>query len=347
MSHQPPPEARSLPDPPTDGITSLSYLPSKESLSLLASTSWDGALRVHDTSAMSRVLSQTMDAGPLLSLATPGNGAIFVGGLDGSVQKFDMGTSSTSLIGVHTADPGGEPKNACSCLASLDKTGNVVASAGWHSQFHVWDVRTANRPVITVELPGKAFSMDSVNDNRVVVGTSSRRNCIIDVRMSEENDPFAEIVLDRESSLKYQTRSVRFFPDGKALAVASIEGRVAVEFLEELGVKAEKKKYAFKCHRVGDTVYPVNSIAFHPRYGTFATGGCEGTVVTWDGLHKKKLASLPQFASSIAALAFNHDGSELAIASSYTFEEGERDHPRDEIFVREMLDSECKPKSSK
>jgi cell cycle arrest protein BUB3 len=155
------------------------------------------------------------------------------------VQKFDMGTSSTSLIGVHPADPaGGEPKNACSCLASLDKTGNIVASAGWHSQFHVWDVRTANRPVITLELPGKAFSMDSVNDNRVVVGTSSRRNCIIDVRMSEENDPFAEIILDRESSLKYQTRSVRFFPDGKGLAVASIEGRVAVEFLEELGVKA-------------------------------------------------------------------------------------------------------------
>ena len=107
------------------------------------------------------------------------------------------------------------------------------------------------------------------------------------------------------------------------------------------------KKYAFKCHRESTTVYPVNAIAFHPKYGTFATGGCDGTVVTWDGLHKKKLASLPKFATSIAALAYNHDGSELAIASSYTFEEGERDHPRDEIFVRPILDSECRPKSAK
>ena len=107
-----------------------------------------------------------------------------------------------------------------------------------------------------------------------------------------------------------------------------------------------KKKYAFKCHRVNDTVYPVNAIAFHPRFGTFATGGCDGSIVTWDGLHKKKLATLSKFQTSISAMAFNHDGSELAIASSYTFEEGERDHPRDEIFIRKILDAECKPKTT-
>lgn len=39
----------------------------------------------------------------------------------------------------------------------------------------------------------------------------------------------------------------------------------------------QAKKYAFKCHRQSeggkDTVYPVNAMAFHPLYGTFATGG--------------------------------------------------------------------------
>jgi cell cycle arrest protein BUB3 len=66
--------------------------------------------------------------------------------------------------------------------------------------------------------------------------------------------------------------------------------------------------------------------------------------VTWDGLNKKKVSVLPQFASSIAALAWNHDGTELAIASSYTYEDGEREHPRDEILIRPMLDAECQPK---
>jgi len=68
------------------------------------------------------------------------------------------------------------------------------------------------------------------------------------------------------------------------------------------------------------------------------------STVIWDGLNKKKLTSLPAFPTSIAALAFNHDGTELAIASSYTFEEGEREHPKDEIYIRRMLESECMPK---
>lgn len=218
-----------------------------------------------------------------------------------------------------------------------------MVSAGWNSKVHVWDARShPGTPVATVDLPGKAFAMDvDVARNRVVVGTSGRRICVIDIRAPHS----AELILDRESYLKYQTRTVKFFPDGNAIALGSIEGRVAVEYLDEIGLDSqEKQKYAFKCHRVGDIVYPVNCITFNPRFGTFATGGCDGTVVTWDGANKKKLATLPKFATSIAALAYNADGSELAIATSYTYEEGEREHPRDDIFIRRMLDSECQPK---
>ena len=48
---------------------------------------------------------------------------------------------------------------------------------------------------------------------------------------------------------------------------SSVEGRAAVEFFDntEAGLS---RKYAFKCHRQVvdgiDTVYPVNSLAFHP-----------------------------------------------------------------------------------
>jgi cell cycle arrest protein BUB3 len=222
-----------------------------------------------------------------------------------------------------------------------------------------------------------------------VVATSGRRTCFFDANNPASMD---SMVIERESSLKYQTRCVRFFPDGAAIALGSVEGRVAVEFLDELNVPATggRKKYAFKCHRSGDLVYPVNCIEFHPHYGTFATGGCDGSVgtlrwmhihytfvetnaerclkvfalvpishslfilllcffflfiVLWDGLNKKKLTTLPPFPTSISTLAFSPDGTELAIASSYTFEDGERAHPRDEIYVRKVLDHECRPKS--
>ena len=65
----------------------------------------------------------------------------------------------------------------------------------------------------------------------------------------------------------------------------------------------------------------------------------------WDAINKKKITSIvPTFPTSISALAFNADGTEIAVASSYTYEEGEREHPKDEIYVRPLLKSECSPK---
>jgi cell cycle arrest protein BUB3 len=53
------------------------------------------------------------------------------------------------------------------------------------------------------------------------------------------------------------------------------------------------RRYAFKCHRAKvdgkDTIYPINAVAFHPKFGTFATGGCDGFVNIWDGAMKKRL----------------------------------------------------------
>jgi len=372
-----PPEAKPVDGAPSDGVTGLKYV----GPNLLASTSWDGCLKVHDTAKRELVFSKSLESGPLLSLASSSNGdgcSIFAGAMDGSIHRIDLenlssggsignGSTTSRIIGQHQpandhdggGGGGGSGKVACSCLCALnDGNMNVVASAGWHGQFHIWDLRletcgdedgertspVAPRPATTIELPGKAFDMDvDPTHKRFVVATSGRRNCFIDIRNPSE----AEIVLDRESSLKFQTRTVRFFrPDGVGIAVGSVEARVGIEYLDELGVPAPKghKKYAFKCHRANDRIFPVNCIEFHPKYGTFATGGCDGTVVLWDGLNKKKLTTLPPFPTSVAALAFDPTGTELAIASSYTYEGGEREHPRDEIYIRPVLDSECRPK---
>lgn len=349
------PDLRSLPEPPLDGITHLSYIhPSTPSQYLLASTSWDGSVRIHDTMAMSNVCTQSMDCGPILALSTPSSDDLFTGGLDGSIKRFDISSSMTSLIGYHSEGDiptNGESRIACSCLSSLSSLSkSIIASSGWDRNLYLWDIRSpSHKSISTINLPGKAYSMD-YNRNMIVVSTSGRKTCVIDVRKLGEKcvDEMAKIVLVRDSSLRYQTRVVKFLPNGSGIAVGSIEGRVAIEFFEELGIYSHgMKKYAFKCHRIGDTVYPVNSIEFHPSHGTFVTGGCDGLVISWDGLNKKKITTLPRLPTSVSALSFSRDGSEIAIASSYTFEEGERDHPRDEIFIRPMLDSECRPKSSK
>eukprot|EP00887_Chlorella_sp_A99_P005513 scaffold1.g5513.t1 len=203
----------------------------------------------------------------------------------------------------------GQHAAAARCVGWLPGRG-LLASGGWDATLRVWDPRApAGAPVATVQLPGKAYSM-SASDARLVVGTSGRQ-------------------------------------------------------------EEQARKYAFKCHRRSeggrDTVYPVNAISFNKAWGTFATGGGDGVVNIWDGANKKRLhqarcaawrgarakgaggadgrARISGYPTSVAALAFDAAGSLLAVAASYTHEQGEREHPADAIYVRPCAEAEVRPKA--
>uniref|UniRef100_A0A8C0NVI0 Phosphoseryl-tRNA kinase n=1 Tax=Canis lupus familiaris TaxID=9615 RepID=A0A8C0NVI0_CANLF len=152
-----------------------------------------------------------------------------------------------------------------------------------------------------------------------------------------------------EASLKYQTRCIRAFPNKQGYVLSSIEGRVAVEYLDP-SPEVQKKKYAFKCHRLKENnieqIYPVNAISFHNIHNTFATGGSDGFVNIWDPFNKKRLCQFHRYPTSIASLAFSNDGTTLAIASSYMYEMDDTEHPEDGIFIRQVTDAETKPKST-
>ena len=87
----------------------------------------------------------------------------------------------------------------------------------------------------------QVYSMSVAGEN-LAVATAGRKVFIWDLRnMSCPQQK-------RESSLKYQTRCVRSFPNKTGFVLSSIEGRVAVEYLDP-SPEVQKKKYAFKCHR--------------------------------------------------------------------------------------------------
>lgn len=183
----------------------------------------------------------------------------------------------------------------------------------------------------------------SVNDEKIVVATSDRKVLIWDLR------DMSQYIMKRESSLKYQTRCVRIFPNKEGYVMSSIEGRVAVEYFDP-DPEVQKKKFAFKCHRNKENnmeiIYPVNAISFHNVYNTFATGGSDGYVNIWDGFNKKRLCQFHHYDTSIAALCFSADGSTLAIACSYLDEfEKPPETPHDPtIYVRLVNEQETKPK---
>lgn len=58
-------------------------------------------------------------------------------------------------------------------------------------------------------------------------------------------------------------------------------------------------------------------------YNTFASAGSDGTVSIWDHKVKKRLRQYPKYSAAIPSMAFNCDGTRLAIGVSYTWDDGE------------------------
>eukprot|EP00948_MAST-09A_sp_MAST-9A-sp1_P002073 g2073.t1 len=314
--------------------------------------------------------------------------SIISAALDGQVGLHNVENNArTTIIGSHE-------KAVKSCIPSRDiGDPHTVLTGGWDKYIKLWDIRTASssssssseaisnnpshtrnlKPVTTLELTGKIFSM-SAHENRLVIGTSNRQVYIFD-RRHLANGPVAE----RRSSLKNQTRCVEILPQLDAYAIGSTEGRIAVEYFDDGTVKTDsskqaeksrmsssRKRFAFKSHRlkiansnskpqsektdtpaVTEEVYPVNVICRHPVHPTFITGGGDGLYNIWDGKKKKRLYQSMRYPTSIAALAFTSQGNFLAIASSYTWENGEkgRGNSRDEIFLKPMDKSKVCGKS--
>lgn len=258
-------------------------------------------------------------------------GHSFSGGLDKTLTMYDWQAQKETVIGTHN--------DAIRCVHYSPET-NLVITGSWDKYVKLWDPRSSTC-VGSYEQPDKVYTMDT-SDLKLVVGTANRKIRIWNLGNMSMGPEV------RESSLKYQTRAIRCFPNKQGYVLSSIEGRVAVEFFE-MSPEVQRGKYAFKCHRNKENevelIYPVNAIAFHNVHNTFATGGSDCMVNIWDGFNKKRLCQFHSYPAGITSLAFDYTGNTLAIASSYNYEKGQTTlNCKDNIFIRRVSELETKPK---
>jgi len=319
-----------LKSPPEDGISNVTFGPNSSQFLLVSS--WDKKVRLYDIVSNNQRCSYAHSM-PVLDCTFQDPIHVWSGGLDNTLKCYDINSSQESALGTHD--------NAIKCVEYSGDL-NVIVTGSWDGTVKVWDQRSQNPCTGVYNQPDKVYTM-SVAGEKLVVGTAGRKVWVWDLR----NMACAQ--QKRESSLKYQTRCLSCFPNKSGYVLSSIEGRVAVEYLDP-GTDAQKKKYAFKCHRMKENgienIYPVNAISFHKDYNTFATGGSDGYVNIWDGYNKKRLCQFHRYPTSIASLSFANDGSVLAIASSYMYEhDNPPDNiPEDAVYIRFVSDQETKPK---
>ncbi|KAL7753344.1 mitotic spindle checkpoint protein Bub3 [Sorochytrium milnesiophthora] len=333
--------------PPTDHISRVLCAPDNAHV---LSASWDAGLMLHSLHTGAPALKMRLK-GALLDccFGSGGLATTCTGGIDRRVTVVDVAAAQHNSSSSSSTSGSPESEQRCTVLGQHDDTvralsfssdHNALFSGSWDKTVRQWDARAPSAHVVTYAQPDKVLGMDTAQ-HLLVVAMNNRHVYVYDVRNMKET------YQRRESGLKFMTRTIRCMPNGGGYVLTSVEGRVAVEFFDP-SEESQAHKYAFKCHRQTvdgvDYVYPVNAIEFHPIYGTFASGGADGVVNIWDGANKKRLRMLPKFPCGVSSLSFSPDGTKLAVAASYTFEEGEKDHPPDTIFVRDASDSDVKPK---
>jgi cell cycle arrest protein BUB3 len=316
-------------EPPSDAISKVSFCP--ESSKHLLVSSWDGSVRLYDIS--SNTLKHTYThSRAVLDCFYKSESQAYSAGLDKQLKMFDFSAQKELVLGTHA--------EAIQCVHYCERV-NLVITGSWDKFVKLWDPR-APKCVGSYEQVNKVYSMDTC-DERLVVATAHRKIQIWNLKNMNDTST------TRDSNLRFQTRSIRCFPNKQGFVTSTIEGRVAVNYFDE---EMQRKKYAFKCHRRKsesgqEQIYPVNAIAFNKEYNTFATGGSDGVVNIWDPFNKKRLCQFHPYPAGIVSLAFDSTGSKLAIGSSYHYEEGEKsemsDSP-DNIFIRNVSELETKPK---
>lgn len=238
-----------LSTPPGDGISKVAWL----SPTQLLVSSWDSTVTLHTAASGERVAS-VAHKGAVLDVAGGGGAApscFFSGGLDMAVLRHDLAASGGAGGG---ADVLGSHAGAVRCVERSDAHGAVVTGS-WDKTAKVWDPRSRGAAgggaVATLPLPDRCYAMALLGEDALLVGTAGRRALLFDLRrlapiaLAAGGSSEGALLQDRESSLKHQTRCLRALPDATGFTTGSIEGRVAVDYVD-LAPAVQERKYAFK-----------------------------------------------------------------------------------------------------
>ncbi|VDP09526.1 unnamed protein product [Soboliphyme baturini] len=332
--------------PPDDSIQALKFSPPSIPQNFLVSGSWDNSVRVWEVKQDGKTetkAEQKMN-GPVLEIDWADDGSkIFIACADRTVKIWDIASSQIITLGQH--------ENAVkTCNWIKAPTYSCLMTGSWDKTLKFWDIRSPGNSMASVSLPERVYCAD-VMYPMAAVGTADKNIKIYKL----EGQPVE--VKTIESPLRFQHRCISIFKDRATnapvgFALGSIEGRVAIQYVDTVDVKAN---FTFKCHRSAELVngyqdiYAVNDMCFHPQHGTLATVGSDGRYFFWDKDARTKLKMSEKLEQPITRCCLNKTGDIFAYSVSYDWSKGHEFYnpqQKNYIFLHGCSD-DMKPRSKK
>lgn len=326
-----------VPHPPDDSVSALAFSPAAASSNFLVAASWNGGVRVWnmDRSQGAIPVAEQANPAPLLDCSWSRDGqAIFTASTDNCAKKWDITSNTYDVVAVHD-----KAIRHCVDVSEI----SLMATGGWDATVRYWDFRApTGTPAGVVSTGNRVYALDA-RGVLMVVGVADRGILVYDVR--NPSTPFQQ----KYSQLKYQTRAVATFPDSMGYIVASVDGKVSIDHVQEA---SRKKDQVMKCHRDDQgNSYSINALSFHDKTNVFATAGADGYFAFWN-LETRQMATDRPFEnmnSPVTAIDFSADGSLLAYSVGYDWSCGASQHSPAaypvNIFLHQITDAEIRRSS--
>ncbi|CAB4256306.1 similar to Saccharomyces cerevisiae YOR026W BUB3 Kinetochore checkpoint WD40 repeat protein that localizes to kinetochores during prophase and metaphase [Maudiozyma barnettii] len=270
-------------------------------------TAWDGTLSIYKTNSeitnkdkLPSLYKRGKNETPLICCCVL-NLDIYVGTVQGQLLRYDIGTNMFKPVLV----TGEDVSTLALCKIFVygnHHLNNSLICISWDGSISVVDVGLGKIDMrIQLKEDRKILSADC-NSNKLILVETGHKLRLFELPLREQDEGISMV-----SALKYQIRDIKLLPTSSGYVISSIDGRVAVEYLNE-----PERQFAFRCHRLNlkDTqfVFPVNTLAFCPGTSKMLTGGSDGAVSFWNLDTRRKLKQFPKFNSnSVVKLVCDKD----------------------------------------
>ncbi len=143
-------------------------------------------------------------------------------GADKAARMLDLGSNSTTAQQVAAHE---QPIRCARFIEAPGTNAPMLVTGSWDKTVKYWDLRQSTA-IATLECQERVYSLD-VKDKLMVIATADRYINVVNL------DQPTKFYKTMQSPLKWQTRVVSCFSDATGFAVGSIEGRCAIQYVEE------------------------------------------------------------------------------------------------------------------